>query len=68
MVTKTCANGPLGPLQVAGSLNITFAAAVVGAAGVVGAEDPPLLQGAIPCRQAVTPISQRLLFVPLRAW
>jgi hypothetical protein len=44
MVTKTCANGPVGPLQVAGSLTITVAEAV---AGVAGVDDPPLLHAVI---------------------
>jgi hypothetical protein len=52
MVTNTCANGPVGPLQVAGSLSITLAAAMAGRAG---AEDPPLLHAAIDMPASTNP-------------
>jgi hypothetical protein len=63
MVTKTCANGPVGPLQVAGSLNITLAAPVAGTAGTAG--DSPLLQAAIDMPASTNPdiaqIAQRVV-------
>src|SRR3984957_21197233 len=54
VVTNPGANGPGGPLQVSGSLIITLAVAMAGAAGV---EDPlpPLLHAAIDMPASTNP-------------
>ena len=53
MVMYTCANGPVGPAHVAGSLSITFAEPVADEEGAAVVEFPPHAAATMPASSKV---------------